>query len=155
MKEAKGFEGCHISIYIRFHVSCGSFRRFCNLNTSYKESDFIIFSPIFSVLHSLCAFPIGPRQNCNGLSVLGQLLCQCQSRHLALFSIKLCYIVVLNCCTISVRGTLVFPCGISTARDESPKRWTQRSNYKVIKRWQVTFIKRLQLKSWTRTTLGT
>ena len=94
MKEAKGFEGCHISIYIRFHVSCSSFRRFCNLNTSYKESDYIMFTPNFSVLHSFCAFPIGPRQNGNGLSVLGHVLCQCQSRHLALFSIKFCYIVV-------------------------------------------------------------
>ena len=80
------------------------FDHFCYLNTSNNESDYIIFTPNFSVLHSFCAFPIGPRQNGNGLSVLGQLLCQCQSRHLALFSIKLCYIVVLNCCIISVRG---------------------------------------------------
>ena len=94
MKEPKGFEGCHISICICFHVSCGTFRRFCYLNTSYKESDYIIFTPIFLVLHSFCAFPIGPWQNSNVLSVLGKLLCRCQSRHLALFSIKSCYIVV-------------------------------------------------------------
>ena len=128
MKELEGFEGCHISIYIRFHVSCGSFRCFCYLNTSYKESDYIIFTPNFSVLHSFCAFPIGHRQNGNGLSVLGQLLCQCQSRHLALFSIKLCYIVVLKCCIISVRGNF----GISMWHINS-ERWVSKEVHLEIK----------------------